>query len=80
MKKQKNKTKTKYVDDGHTVYDMSGLSDKGIGRDKNDGIGLSGKEKWAAIKAAVICYLPALIIALAGFGAAMLIIYFWLMF
>lgn len=75
--KSKKKQKKPYIDDGHTVYDMSALT----GKDKSDPskqIGLSMKEKIAAILAAFQCYLPMLLIVLGSFLFVMLLITLWL--
>lgn len=77
---KKKKTKEKYIDDGHTVFDMSGLSGSKTGNEKDDSIGLNKKEKLAAIKAAFATFFPVLLLTLACFTVAMLIIYFWLKF
>ena len=78
MDKQTNKRKKKpYVDDGHTIYDMSALT----GEDKIDPtkhVGLSTKEKIAAILAAFECYLPLLLLVLGSFAFVMLLITLWL--
>ena len=78
MKKQPKKLKRQpYIDDGHTIYDMSGLT----GRDKaskTQSVGLSKKEKRAAIMAAFACYLPLLIIVLGSFVLVMLLMKLWL--
>ena len=80
MNKPEKKPKPKkkpYVDDGHTVYDMSGLTGENNKRPTQH-IGLSGKEKIAAIAAAFECYLPALLIVLGSFVLVMLLIALWL--
>ena len=69
--------KQPYVDDGHTIYDMSALT----GEDKIDPtkhVGLSTKEKIAAILAAFECYLPMLLLVLGSFAFVMLLITLWL--
>lgn len=75
MKKPEKKKKQPYIDDGHTVYDMSGLS-----RDKSpsQNIGLSKKEKIAAIFAAFECYFPILLVVLGSFILVMLLMKVWL--
>lgn len=73
----KKQRKQPYVDDGHTIYDMSGLT----GQDKTHAtqpVGLSKKEKRAAISAAFACYLPLLLIVLGSFMLVMLLIKLWL--
>ena len=76
-KPDKKRKKQPYVDDGHTVYDMSALT----GKDKIDPtkhVGLSRKEKIAAILAAFECYLPLLLLVLGSFTLVMLLINLWL--
>ena len=67
--------KEKYVDDGHTIYNMDGI-DKSRPRSKK--ISLSNKEKVALIKAFLIKYIPLLFGLILCFTLAMLFIYFWL--
>lgn len=77
MSDTNKKQKKEYVDDGHTIYDMSALT----GKDKSDPahqVGLSGKEKIAAILAAFQCYIPMLLIVLGSFFFVMLLIALWL--
>ena len=78
MKKKNKVRKAPYIDDGHTIYDMSGLNDSRKKTDPENNLGMSRKEKFAAIRAALIVYLPGLLAILAGFGLTMLLIYFWL--
>lgn len=76
-KPDKKRKKQPYIDDGHTVYDMSALT----GEDKNrktQQIGLSSKEKIAAILAAFECYLPMLLMVIGSFLLVMLLISLWL--
>ncbi|MBQ8323253.1 MAG: hypothetical protein IJX91_04735 [Clostridia bacterium] len=85
---KKRKAKQEYVDDGHTVYDMDGIgrtdwwssrSKKPKGKTKEENpVGLTRKERWAAIRAAMSCYLPMLLVILVGFGLAMVLMFFWL--
>ena len=77
MSNPDKKQKKQYIDDGHTIYDMSALT----GKDKTDStqhVGLSNKEKLAAILAAFQCYLPMLLIVLGSFLFVMLLITLWL--
>ena len=85
MKKKKVKIVYK-EDDGHTIYDMSGVVDK-FGRSgsnakkqdsKNGGVYLTKKEKRALIKAGFKYYLPYLGIMLIGFAIAILLVYLWI--
>lgn len=91
QKNNKKKTKIVYVDDGRTVYDMSGVTRPGqvvfpekkekTGKEskknkKNEKVGLSKKERWAVIKAAYAVYLPVLIGVVLCFFVAALLMYF----
>lgn len=78
MKKKNKIRKAPYIDDGHTIYDMSGLNDLRKESDPENSIGLSRKEKWAAIRAAFATYLPMILSVVLGFGLTALLIYFWL--
>ncbi len=77
MKKEKKK---KYVDDGHTIYNMDIDGFKWHDRKlKNENkIGLNKKEKFAMIRAAFSAYFPKVFIILVGFSLAILLLYFWL--
>lgn len=79
MKKNNKKQRKVYIDDGHTIYDMSGLTGKGDDTKSEKSISLSRKEKHAAIRAALITYLPALITGIVCFGLTMLLMRLWLM-
>lgn len=74
MKKKKNKTKVRYVDDGHTIYSMEGLDGR---KTEKNGEKLSRKEKRAAIKAAFLHYGPILLMVLASFSVAAILVYLW---
>ena len=90
-KEKKKKVKVVYVDDGRTVYDMSGVTrpcqiifpekkektrDEQKKKKNKEQVGLSKKERWAAIKAAYSVYFPMLLGVLACFGLAAVILYF----
>lgn len=78
MSKPDKKPKRRpYVDDGHTVYDMSGLTGDNKKRPTQP-LGLSGKEKFAAIRAAFEAYFPMLLLVLGSFLFVMLLIALWL--
>lgn len=77
-KKSKKKTKKPFVDDGHTVYDMSGLRGPGEQSEKENGVGLNRREKRAAIRAAFAHYLPILLLVILAFFGAMMLIRLWL--
>lgn len=74
------KKKEEFVDDGHTIYNMNvdGFKWHDKNRDKKNQVYLNRKEKWAMIRAAFSAYFPKLLIVLAGFGLAILLLYFWL--
>ena len=73
------KSKPKYVDDGHTIYSMD-VDAKWNKRnnDKKNTVYVTKEERRTLIKAAFLVYTPKLLIVLAGFGLAMLLLYFWL--
>ena len=75
-KPEKKRKKQPYIDDGHTVYDMSALNKDKIDPTKH--VGLSNKEKIAAILAAFECYLPLLLLVIGSFALVMLLINLWL--
>ena len=78
---ENNNTKNKFVDDGRTVYDMSGLDDMhrtGPRHRRQDKVSLSRAERRALIRAALARYLPILFGVLACFALAALMLYFWL--
>lgn len=75
-KKKKNK-KTVYVDDGHTVYDMSLVQPK-ISTDDKKTVSVTKGEKRAMIKAAFAYYLPIFLGAAACFFAAAWLVWLWL--
>ncbi len=74
------KRKEKYVDDGHTIYNMNieGFKWYNPNHDKKDELYIEKKEKWAIIKAAFSAYFPKLMLVLLSFGLAILLIYLWL--
>jgi hypothetical protein len=76
MKRRKNKEK--YIDDGHTIYNMN-VEGMPHYIPKNDSqIYLSKKEKRAVIKAAFKYYMPILFGIIICFLLGMLLIYIWL--
>lgn len=74
MKKKKNV----YVDDGHTVYDMSNLQSATGAKKKDDGVSVTKKERRAIILAAYARYLPVVGIIAGCFLAAALLLRLWL--
>lgn len=86
MKNKQKKERQEYVDDGHTIYDMDGVGRTGwwssfrkdAEKKKQQPVGLTAKERWAVIRAAMSTYLPVMMIILLGFGLTMLLLSFWL--
>lgn len=72
----KQKKKTKFIDDGRTIYSMDGLSKKSK---KQDDLDLTKRERRTIILAAFKVYLPRLLLILIGFGIAYILLYLWLM-
>lgn len=77
-KKTNKKTKTEYVDDGHTVYSMENLETPWSRPKKKDEVGLTRAEKRAAIRAAFKVYLPIFFGVIACFALVALLLYLWL--
>lgn len=77
-KEKPKKKKPKYVDDGHTVYSMAGLD--GTSKQKEEPVGLTRRERWAAIRAGLAHYLPPFLLVLGCFIVTGLLMYFWLMY
>lgn len=76
VKDKKTKKKTEYIDDGHTVYDMSNVP-SGT-RVKKQTVSVTKGERRAMIKAAFAYYLPIFLGAAACFFAAALLVRLWL--
>lgn len=74
------KEKQKYIDDGHTIYnmDVDGFKwhDKKVSKDKQ--INVTKKERNALIKAAYLAFIPKFLIILLAFGLAIFLVYLWL--
>ena len=70
------KNKSKYVDDGHTIYPMDGLSKHS--KKSNTDMNITRKERSSMIRAAFRVYLPRLLIILIAFTVAFLLLYFLL--
>lgn len=78
MCKKRKKKKAIYIDDGHTVYDMNGLSpNSGNKKQKEERVHLSFKEKKAVIRAAFERFLPILLLVIVCFSVTMVLVYFW---
>lgn len=76
MKKNK---KEKYVDDGHTIYnmDVDGMPHRKR-HNNDDNFSLTKNEKKAAVKAALAHYMPIVLGVIVCFFLAMLFILLWL--
>lgn len=72
------KKKSKYIDDGHTVYNMDGVQSPFSAGRKKDNVGLTRAEKWAAIKAALQVYFPIVLGVIACFAFVGVLLYLWL--
>lgn len=80
MKRKKTSEKQKFVDDGRTIYDMSGIDDMhrtGPRQPRRENVSVSKKERRMLIRAALATYLPIVLGVLACFTVAALIMYFW---
>ena len=86
MKEKKEKTKkkkVKYVDDGHTIYNMDIEGFKWHDRkakkiDEKDKIYFTKREKFAILRAAFATYTPKFLIIILAFSLTALLLYFWL--
>ena len=75
---KKDKKKTKFVDPGHTIYDMSNVPTSRPSFKNDNGVSLTPKERRAAVMAAFAHFLPILFGVIACFLVAMLLILWWL--
>ncbi len=76
---KKNKKEPRpYVDDGHTVYDMSCFQDPREREAQKNRVGLTRRERWAVIRAAFMRFAPPMLLTVLGFLAAMMLIRLWL--
>ena len=74
MKKNKRE---KYIDDGHTIFDMN-VDAKWNTQKENKVVYVTKEEERALVKAAFRAYFPKLLLILGSFGLAIILIYFWL--
>ena len=74
---KEKKKKQKYVDDGHTIYDMNVEGMRGYRKPRSH-IYVDKDDKRAMQKAALLAYMPILIVIIAGFLLAGLLLYLWL--
>lgn len=73
----KKKKKTKYVDDGHTVYNMDGVKSP-LSPEKKDNVALTRAEKRAAIRAAFKVFFPIFAGVILCFALVCVLMYLWL--
>lgn len=78
MINKEKKVKKKYVDDGHTIYSMDVDAKWSKTHKDNQTVYVDKKEKRMLIKAAFMAYFPKLLLVLACFTFAVILIYFWL--
>lgn len=71
------KQRKPFIDDGHTIYDMSGIENIKP-TNKKETIYVPKEEKKVLIKSAWSAYLPQLICIILGFGLTILLILLWL--
>lgn len=83
--KKRNKPKTVYLEDkGQTLYSMAALDGKTpeeqeeFNKRRKNFPAVTWKERFAMIRAAFTVYGPLLLIAVAGFALAAVLLYFWL--
>jgi hypothetical protein len=79
---KKRKPKTVYLEDkGETIYSMAALNGRTpeeqeeFNKKRKNAVIVTGREKWAMIKAAFTVYGPILFIIIASFGIAALLLY-----
>ena len=81
MKRNKSSEKQKFVDDGRTIYDMSGIDDMhrtGPRHEKKERINVTRSERRALIRAAFAHYAPIFFGVIVCFTLTAVLIYFWL--
>lgn len=74
-----NKKKEKFIDDGHTIYDMNVDAKWNTRKEKEQGVYVSSEEKRALILAAFKAYFPKILLIIGCFAATMILIFLWLM-
>lgn len=85
MKKNKKKKKVVYLEDkGETVYSMAALEGRTpeeqeeYDKKRKNRISATGKERWAMLTAAFSVYGPILLLCVASFFVAALLLYLFL--
>lgn len=74
-----NKKKEKFIDDGHTIYDMNVDAKWNTRREKEQSVYVSKEEKRTLILAAFKTYFPQILLIIGCFAVAMILIFLWLM-
>ncbi|MBR6517163.1 MAG: hypothetical protein IKT40_10045 [Bacilli bacterium] len=74
-----NKKKEKFIDDGHTIYDMNVDAKWNTRREKEQSVYVSKEEKRTLILAAFKTYFPQILLIIGCFAATMILIFLWLM-
>ena len=80
MKRNKNNKTNKYIDDGHTIYDMNVDASWNNRKDKTPSVMVSKEERRMLVKAAFLAYIPKLLLVIGCFLLALVLIYLWLKF
>ncbi len=80
---KKKRIKQEFVDDGRTLYDMSGVGSpeqmkRGMDDSKKEKIHLTRSERWQVIKAALATYMPLALGIILCFSLTMVLISLWL--
>ena len=78
--KTQEKKKYKYIDDGHTIYnmDVDGMPKRRIMNNSKGRIVLNKRERRAYTKAAFLKLFPIFLIVLIAFSVVYILIYLWL--
>jgi hypothetical protein len=74
-----NKKKEKFIDDGHTIYDMNVDAKWNTRREKEQSVYVSKEEKRTLILAAFKTYFPQILLIIGCFAVTMILIFLWLM-
>ena len=85
LMKKKRKTKVVYLEDkGETIYSMAALNGRTpeeqeeFNKKRKNAVAITGREKLAMIKAAFTVYGPLMLVVVASFGIAALLLYLFL--
>ena len=80
MKRNKKDKAKEYIDDGHTIYDMNVDASWNKRKEKMPSVYVTKEERRTLIKAAVLAYIPKLLLVLGCFLVTFILIYLWLKF